>query len=272
MEYDNRPIGVFDSGVGGLTIAYELLKALPNEKFIYFGDSLRAPYGNLATKTLLKYACEIVDYFITLDVKAIVVACNTICATVLEDLKEIYKDSDILFQGLIEASVEAAMEKGSQNIGILATSNTIKYGVHKNLIHSIDKNVNVVETAAPIFVPLVEHGLHNTRMAYEGAKFYLKDMLDAKVDTIILGCTHFPIMLKAMEEVTDEYYDINFINPAKRVAKHLIASLEKNNIKGNYVGKIEFKASGYEQNFKFVLNIVFEVDYDVEIVVLGEPH
>ncbi|MFV0518743.1 MAG: glutamate racemase [Lachnospirales bacterium] len=270
MEYDNRPIGVFDSGVGGLTIAYELLKVLPCEKFIYFGDSLRAPYGNLEPKKLFQYACEIIDYFITLNVKAIVVACNTICATVLEDIEDKYKASGILFQGLIEISAKEAVESESKNIGILATSNTIKYGVHKKFIKELDKNINVVEKAAPIFVPLTENGLHNTRMAYEGAKFYLKDMIDAKVDTIILACTHFPIMIKALQEAADEYYPIKFINPAKRVAIELDKRLGDNDMKGNFLGKIEFKASGYEENFKFVLNIIFEVGYDVEIINLAK--
>lgn len=270
MKYDNRPIGIFDSGVGGLTIAYELLNILPNEKFIYFGDSSRAPYGNLEPKILFQYACEIIDYFISLNVKAIVVACNTICATVLEDIKNKYKDSNILFQGLIEESALEAVDTNSMNIGVLATSNTIKYGVHKKHIKELNPSISVVETPAPIFVPVIENGLHNTRIAYESAKFYLKDMIDAKVDTIILGCTHFPIMIKALQEVADEYYPINFINPAKRVAIALDEKLINNNLKGNFLGKIEFTTSGHVDNFKFVLNILFEVDYDVKIVNLNE--
>ncbi len=270
MEFDNRPIGVFDSGVGGLTVAYEMLKIFPNEKIIYFGDSLRAPYGNSTKKKLLKISCEIIDFFIEKDVKAIVVACNTLCATVLEDIKEIYKDYNIIFQGVIEASVDEALLTGSKNIGVFGTKNTIKFATHKNLIQAADNTIKVTNTEAPIFAPLIEHGLHSTRVAYEAAKFYSVDMIENGVDTIILGCTHYPIMSKTIREVFEKHYPVTLINPSKRTAEYLYEKLSNENLLGNRIGRIKFLTSGFEENFKFILNILFEVSYDIEILEIGD--
>lgn len=269
MKVDNRPIGVFDSGVGGLTVAHELIKALPNENFIYFGDSLRAPYGNLPKDKLLKYTCEIVDFLLTHDVKAVVVACNTLCATVLEALKVIYKDKNLIFQGVIDAGVDEAVSTGSKNIGILATANTIKMGTHKSKILEHDKAINVIGTPAPIFVPIIEQGLYDTRIAYEAVKYYLDDMFESKTDTIILGCTHFPILAKTIQEVTDEHYPVKLINPAKRSANYLKANLEQKGLLGNE-GSVKFFTSGTKENFKFIMDSIFDEDYDVTVHELGK--
>ncbi len=268
MKVDNRPIGVFDSGVGGLTVAYELTKILPNENFIYFGDSLRAPYGNLPKDILLKNTCEIVDFLISYDVKAVVVACNTLCATVLEDLKVIYADKNLIFQDVIQAGVDEAFETNSKNIGLLATNNTIKMGTHKTKLLDLDSNINVVETAAPLFVPIIEQGLYDTRIAYEAVKYYLDDMLNDNVDAIILGCTHFPILANTIKKVTLEGYNITLVNPAKRSSIYLKNTLEANGLLGSQ-GSIKFFTSGYEENFKFILNSVFEDSYDVNVHKLG---
>ncbi len=268
MNFDNRPIGVFDSGVGGLTVAYELTKILPNENFIYFGDSLRAPYGNLPKDVLLNNTCQIVDFLLSFDVKAVVVACNTLCATVLEDLEVIYADKNVIFQDVIQAGAEEAVATGSKNIGLLATSNTIKMGTHKDKILSIDSNINFYGTAAPLFVPIIENGLSSTKIAYEAVKYYLDDMLNANIDTIILGCTHFPILADKIKEVTSENYDITLINPAKKSSEYLKNKLEAKNILGNE-GSIKFYTSGSEENFKFILGSVFSDDYDVSVFKLG---
>ncbi len=270
MNIDNRPIGVFDSGVGGLTVAYELSKVLSNENFIYFGDSLRAPYGSLPKETLLKYACEIIDYLLSFNVKAIVVACNTLCATVLDDIKSIYTDKNLIFQDVIQAGVDEALDTGSKNIGLLATTNTIKMGTHKNKILTVSDDVSFVQTAAPLFVPIIENGLSNTKIAYEAVKHYLTDMLNANVDTIILGCTHFPILTPTIYEVISKDYNINLINPAKRSSLYLKNTLEKLEMLGSHnSGSIEFYTSGHETNFKLVLNNIFNEAYDVFVVAGG---
>ncbi len=270
MSFDNRPIGIFDSGVGGLTVAYEMLKKFPNEKLIYFGDSLRAPYGNASKKQLLKFSCEIVDFFISKNVKAIVVACNTICATVLAEVKEIYKDYDIVFQDVIEAGVDEAIATNSKNIGVFATSNTIKMGLYEKLLKDHDKNIVVTNTETPIFVPIIEQGLHSTKIAYEAVKFYSSDMIENGVDTIILGCTHYPIMAKTIGDVLEEYYSVNLVNPAKRTVDYLYKKLYVKNLLSNGFGRIKFYTSGCEHNFRFILNILFEVDYDVKKIEIGE--
>ncbi len=268
MYIDNRPIGVFDSGVGGLTVAYELQKALPNENFIYFGDSLRAPYGNLSKAILLQYACEIMDFMLSKDVKAVVVACNTLCATVFNDLKDIYADKNLIFQDVIDAAVLEAYETGSKNIGLVATSNTVKMGIHRDKILAMDNNINFIEASAPLFVPIIEHGLSDTKIAYEAVKHYLDDMLEAHVDTIILGCTHFPILTNTIKKVTSNNYNIKLINPAKRCSLTLKNTLEEKNLLGNQ-SSIKFYTSGSEENFKLILKDLFTEDYDVSILELG---
>ncbi len=268
MATDNRPIGIFDSGVGGLTVAYELTKLFPNEHFIYFGDSFRAPYGNLPKDILLKNTCEIVDFLLTFDVKALVVACNTLCATVLADLEIIYKDKNVIFQDVIQAGVDDAVETGSTRIGLLATNNTIKMGTHKKSILAYNENISVVETAAPLFVPIIEQGLFNTKIAYEAVKYYLDDMLNANVETIILGCTHFPILAETINSVTSEGYNITLVNPAKRSALYLKNSLEEKKLLGDK-GSIRFFTSGDESNFKFILDKVFPNNYEVTVHKLG---
>ncbi len=268
MHFDNRPIGVFDSGVGGLTVAYELAQILPKENFIYYGDSLRAPYGNLPKDILLKNTCQIVDFLLTFDVKAIVIACNTLCATVLDDLREIYADKNLIFQDVIQAGVDEALETGSKNIGLLATNNTIKMGTHREKLCSANSNIHFTETAAPLFVPIIENGLYNTKIAYEAVKYYLDDMLNDNVDTIILGCTHFPILADKINEVTSKGYKVTLVNPAKRSAIYLRNQLEKSNMIGNQ-GSLKFYTSGYETNFKFILENVFSENYDVSVYELG---
>ncbi len=270
MSYDNRPIGVFDSGVGGLTVAYEMVKLFPNEKIIYFGDSLRAPYGDASRRLLLKYSCEIVDFFIKKNVKAIVVACNTLCATVLDELKEIYKDNNIIFQGVIEASVHEALQSGSKNVGVFATKKTIETNIHKRLIQKKDSSINVTNTETPIFVPLIEHGLHSTKVAYEAVKFYSVDMIENNVDTIILGCTHYPIMSKVIMEVFQKYYNVKLINPSKKTVEYLYEKLYNKNLLSKGIGRIKFYTSGHEDSFKFILNILFEISYDVDIIEMGD--
>ncbi len=269
MNMDNRPIGIFDSGVGGLTVAYELSKVLPKENFIYFGDSLRAPYGNLPKDILLKNTCEIIDFLLTFNVKAIVIACNTLCATVLEEVKEIYADKNLIFQDVIQAGVDEALETGSKNIGLLATHNTINMGTHKNKILAKNPNVNFIQTAAPLFVPIIENGLSNTNIAYEAVRYYLIDMLNENTNTIILGCTHFPILSEKIKEVTSEGYHITLINPAHRSSIYLKNKLEELNSLGNE-GSISFYTSGYESNFKLILNSVFKVNYEVSVIKLGK--
>ncbi len=264
MSINNKPIGVFDSGVGGLTVAYELQKMFPNENFIYFGDSDRAPYGNLPKDKLLKYTCEIIDFLLTHEVKAIVVACNTLCATILEDIRLIYADKNVIFQGVIQAGVDEAVETGSTNIGILATSNTIKMGIHKEKILEQDGSINVLASSAPIFVPIIEQGLYDTKIAYEAVKYCLNDMFNAGTDTIILGCTHFPILEKTIQEVTDEQYPIKLINPAKRTSEYLKKTLTEKDILGNE-GSIKFFTSGSAENFKIILDGLFSENYDVEV-------
>ncbi len=268
MKFDNRPIGVFDSGVGGLTVAYELTKLLPKENFIYFGDSLRAPYGNLPQDVLLKNTCEIVDFLLTFDVKAIVVACNTLCATVIEDLTKIYADKNLIFQDVIQAGVDEALDTGSKNIGLLATSNTIKTGTHKEKILLVDDSVNFMGTAAPLFVPIIENGLYNTKIAYEAVKYYLDDMLNANIDTIILGCTHFPILTDTIKQATSDNYNLTLVNPAKRSALYLKNKLEECEMLGNE-GSVKFYTSGYEANFKFILDSVFSESHEVSTHRLG---
>ncbi|MFV0440307.1 MAG: glutamate racemase [Lachnospirales bacterium] len=274
---DNRPIGVFDSGVGGLTVAYELFKILKGEELIYFADSLRAPYGSLDSEVLLKYSCEVVDFFIGCDVKSVVLACNTLCAAVLDDLKIIYKEYDIIFQGVIDAGVLEIIEEKSENVGLLATKNTVDLGTYATKLKEYDNTIKLVSKPAAIFVSIVEKDIIDKPLAYEAVKYHLRDLINAKVDTIVLGCTHFPIMQDLITHVLTEDYKVNvkLINPARKSASNLYEILKKKNMLGscsgsNYSSKISFYTSGSVCQFKGILDRIFDEEYEVNRIEIGE--
>ncbi len=197
--HDPRPIGVFDSGVGGLTVVKQLMKTLPSESIVYFGDTARIPYGTKSEKTVRRFALE--DSFFLLDknVKMIVVACNTASSIALGMLREVL---DIPVVGVISPGAEAAVQ-ATQNgkIGVIGTAATIRSGSYRKAILQQQPDIQVLEQACPLFVPLVEEGWIEDEATYLIARRYLRHLTDNHIDTLILGCTHYPLLKNVLQKI-----------------------------------------------------------------------
>ena len=219
-------IGVFDSGVGGLTVVDEIMKQLPNEQIIYFGDTARVPYGNKSKKTIIRYSNQIVNFLLSKNIKAIVIACNTASAFALES---IVSEVSIPVVGVIKpgARIAASVTKNS-NIGIIGTKGTISSDIYQRFLNEIAAEVKVYGKACPLFVPLVEEGWINDPITFDVAKRYLSEFMDYNIDTLVLACTHYPLLRDTIASVVGD--KVNLVNPAYETAKTLKQVLKANNI------------------------------------------
>ncbi len=192
MSGSSAPVGVFDSGIGGLTVVREIERQLPHERIIYFGDTARVPYGPKSPETVQRYSREISDWLVGEGVKVIVVACNTATAHALPLLRG-YLTVPVI--GVVEPGARAAMRATrSRVVGVIGTAGTIASGAYERAIHGIEPSARVVARACPLFVPLVEEGWTDREATRLIAREYLQPLADAQVDTIVLGCTHYPLL------------------------------------------------------------------------------
>ena len=195
---NSPPIGIFDSGVGGLTVFREIARALPHESLIYLGDSARVPYGTKSPETVTRYALQAAAHLLDRGIGMLVVACNTATAAALPSLQATLPVPVI---GVVEPGARAAVERTRGRVGVIATEGTVKSHAYTKAIHAIDPRIEVIESPAPLFVPLAEEGWANTHVAREVAEIYLEPLIDAGIDTLVLGCTHYPILRGTIEQV-----------------------------------------------------------------------
>lgn len=259
------PIGVFDSGVGGLTVVREIMRNIPNEKIIYFGDTARVPYGSKSKNTIIRYVRQIVRFLRTRDVKAIVIACNTASAYALETIK---KELDIPIIGVIEPGARVACETTvNERVGVIGTEGTIHSGIYTTSIRRQKPDIQVVGKACPLFVPLVEEGWIKDPITIEVAKRYLEELLQYDIDTLILGCTHYPLLRSTVQKIVGD--KVNLVNPAYETARDLKLLLEREGIAStsgeNDPRKMqhEFYVSDAAQKFKIFANTI--LPYDIEM-------
>jgi glutamate racemase len=211
---NSAPIGVFDSGIGGLTVARELIRQLPNESIIYFGDTARVPYGPKSPETVLRYSREITSFLRDQGVKAVVVACNTATAHALPALRAEY---DLPIVGVIEpGSRAAARATRSGNVGVIGTLGTISSGAYERAITAELPTARIIARACPLFVPLVEEGWLESDATSIIAHEYLEAFVEAKVDTLVLGCTHYPLLKRTIGEVIGR--QVRLIDSAEETA------------------------------------------------------
>ncbi len=214
---DNRSIGVFDSGLGGLTAVKQIMRELPKESITYFGDTGRVPYGTRSRDTIIKYSKNDVNFLLSRDVKAIVVACGTVSSVALSELKKCY---DIPIIGVVEAAAKAAVSVTKNGkIGIIGTPGTIKSGSYEKVIAKENPKLKTYSRACPLFVPLVENGHFETEVAELVTEEYLSEIRSSGADTLILGCTHYPLLKNTIAKFMGS--DVVLIDAGAEVAKAL---------------------------------------------------
>ena len=237
----NAPIGVFDSGVGGLTVVREIMRQMPNEKIIYFGDTARVPYGNKSKETITRFSKQIARFLQSHDVKTIVVACNTASAYALEELENTL---DIPVIGVVKPGAKMASEITQNNrIGVIATEGTIGSGLYNQYIKSLREDAVIYGKACPLFVPLVEEGLWDDSVTAEIASRYLAELIDLDIDTLSLGCTHYPLIRSVIGRVMGE--NVTLVNPAYETAIALKNLLKEKNLLSEEVVDAEEAAKFY---------------------------
>lgn len=220
------PIGVFDSGVGGLTVVREIMRQITNEKIIYFGDTARVPYGNKSKETVTRFSRQIVRFLQTHDVKTIVVACNTASAYAIEELEA---ELDIPVIGVVKPGARMAVDvTRNGKIGVIATEGTIGSGLYTKYIKSLREDAVIYGKACPLFVPLVEEGLWQDPVTVEIARRYLTELIDLDIDTLILGCTHYPLIRSVIGQVMGD--SVTLVNPAYETAIALKKLLGEKNL------------------------------------------
>ncbi len=215
----DHPIGVFDSGVGGLTVVSALTRRLPGESILYLGDTARLPYGDKSPRTVRLYTRRNVDFLLARGVKAVVVACNTASALALQDL-----DYAVPIWGVVVPGAAAAVATTSGHVGVIATESTIRSDAYGRAIRRLDSTIEVTSKACPLFVPLVEEGWSDDSISRQIAERYLAPLLDADVDTLVLGCTHYPLLKPVLQQVVGG--GVRLVDSADTVTRQVEHELE----------------------------------------------
>ena len=261
---DNRPIGFFDSGLGGLSCLPSLLKKMPNEKVVYYGDTARTPYGSKSTATIEKFSFQISDYLVEHNVKMIVIACNTISATCLDALRRRHPQIPII--GVIEPIAQKIARDTSEEtkIGVIGTKVTISSGAYANQITSRNKKVKLFSKACPAFVPLIEEGIIDDEIMDLTIKHYLDDFIsDNGITKLVLGCTHYPFLTDNLHRI---YPDLELLNPSQEVINTVQEILQNNDqLAGPNSLEHQCFASDLSEVFMNMISRIFNDESDVTV-------
>lgn len=298
MKNNNRPIGIFDSGLGGLTVVKEIIKQLPGENIVYFGDTARVPYGTKSKETIIKYSIENTKFLLNFNIKLLVVACNTSSSYALPTLKKMLSPK-IPVVGVIEPGAIAVSKKTKNyRIGVIGTSATIKSGSYTKIIIKILKNkkIKVFSTSCPLFVPLIEEGwmdkIYQEKLLLEGKKHkenieyriinhenilryvateYLLPLKKQKIDSLVLGCTHYPAIKNILQDVIGK--EVILVDSAEETARYVSEILSNKKMKStsNKNGKIMFYVSDDPEKFKLIGSLLLQKKIkNVKKVVVGK--
>lgn len=254
---DNRPIGFFDSGLGGLTCIPSLMEALPHERIIYFGDTARTPYGSKATRTIKSFSLEIADFLVKNDVKMIVIACNTVSSTALYDLRE--RHPEVPVSGIISPASHTVSKTCTPDnrVGIIGTKVTVRSGAYRDKILNFNPNLDIHELACPAFVSLIEEGIIDHEIMDLTIKYYLDPfILKHEIDTLVLGCTHYPLIRKNIARL---YPKLRIINPSEEILQSIDDDLKHHDMYADApFHENTFYASDLSENFINMINKIFE--------------
>jgi len=244
------PIGIFDSGIGGLTVVRAIKKCMPKEKIIYFGDTANLPYGDKSKRTLIKYSLRIVNFFLSQGVKAIVVACNSATANAWEEIEANITERVLAFNVIDPVVNKIAFETYS-NIGIIATQSTTRSEFYIKKFHTINKSLKIFSLATPLLVPIIEEGLTESKIAELALSHYLKQKQIQHIDTLILGCTHYPVIYNQI----NAFYrgKVNIIDSPMIVARYIKSNLLNNDLLNTAAPNVKedfFYVSDYTPGFE----------------------
>jgi glutamate racemase len=242
------PIGVFDSGIGGLTVAHEIIRQLPHESIIYFGDTARVPYGPKSPETVRRYSREIAGFLRDEGVKSIVIACNTATAHALSALRS---EMDMPVIGVVEPGARAAVAAThSGHVGVIGTVGTIKSGAYERAIHELDPDILVTPRACPLFVPMVEEGWTEHEATRLVAREYLEPMLAAEIDTLVLGCTHYPLLKPLLRDVLGS--DVRLIDSAEETAAETARTLSSAHLSADQTAEPVYRFIASDDPLQFL--------------------
>lgn len=262
---NNRPIGFFDSGLGGLTSIPYIMRELPKERIIFYGDTARTPYGSKSPETIRQFTLQIGDFLVKQGVKMIVIACNTVTATCLEDLRRTYPDIPVI--GVISPTARVIANKcnNGDRIGIIATKVTVKSGAYEKKIIEKHPGLQLFSKACPAFVPLIEEGIIDNEIMDLTIKYYLDDFVrEHSINRLVLGCTHYPLITENLNRI---YPDIRVISSSKEVATAVHIELEKREMYAEErSGENVFYASDLSENFvNMIQNILGRQEDELNI-------
>jgi glutamate racemase len=264
----SRPIGVFDSGIGGLTVVHELIRQLPHESIVYFGDTARVPYGPKSPDTVRRYSREIASFLAEQDVKAIVIACNTATAHALGTLRD---ELTLPVIGVVEPGARAAVGATTAGrIGVIGTAGTIKSGAYERAICALMPEAHVTVRACPLFVPLVEEGWVDHEATRLIAREYLEPLVAANVDTLVLGCTHYPLLKPLLRSVMGD--GVRLIDSAEETAAETARMLARENVSAPPTAQAAYRfvaSDDPEQFLRVGQRFLGGAVEDVEIRTLG---
>ena len=261
---NKRPIGIFDSGAGGLTVVDKVFRLLPKEEIIYFGDTARVPYGNKSKETITRFSKEIINFLLGFKVKLIIAACNTVSSLSLDALK---RSSPVPIIGVIKPGIYEALRRSkTKRIGVIGTEATISSSAYKNNIRSIDGKSFVVEKACPLFVPLVENMWLDDEITLNVAKRYLSPLLKRRIDSLILGCTHYPLLKGVMQKIVGR--NVALIDSSMAVAEEAKKFLQrKEMLNSSNKAKTKFFTSDDIKSFERLARIFLNKKIKAEKVV-----
>ena len=248
-----KPIGVFDSGIGGLTVVKRIAANLPEENIVYFGDTARVPYGSKSNATVIEYSLEDAKFLMQKNVKAIVVACNTASSVAMDELR---KNFDVPIIGMIEPGAKTAIKTTKNNrIGVIGTRATISNKAYSTKIKELNPEIKVFETACPLFVPLAEEGWIEHKATFEIAEEYLKELREKSIDTLVLGCTHYPILSKVIQKVIGN--DVTLVDSGVVAAEMIRNELDRTDLHTNSysLGNQELYVSDIPTKFREVAEL-----------------
>ena len=262
-EMKQAPIGVFDSGLGGLTVAREIMRLLPQEDIVYFGDTARVPYGSKSKDTIVYFSRQIVRFLQTKNVKAIVVACNTASALALD---EVEKEIDIPMIGVVKpGALAAAKATKTGHVGVIGTQATVSSGIYAKVLAGIDQNISVIGKACPLFVPMVEEGMTEHPVMMQMIDYYLSSFKETDLDALVLGCTHYPLLRKQIHQYLGDR--ITLVNPAYETAVGLKNLLQENGLlreedREKEQAAADLYVSDLPERFKTFANSILPIDID----------